>query len=72
MKLYYNTPYWLRPFVIKIYQIFGYKWFVMCKTPVGYMSSDILTFSQAKKECVTYKNKGYTEIRITHISNVKF
>ena len=44
----------------------------MCKTPVGYMSSDILTFKQAKKEFVTYKNEGYTEIRITHISNVKF
>ena len=54
----------------KFKQLIGYKYFVSCRTYMGYMSAGPLTLKQAKQQYREFKSWNYEEIEIIHCSRV--
>ena len=54
----------------KLKQLIGFKYYVSCRTHMGYMSCGPFTLKQAKKKCKALQSWKYSEIEIVHCSRV--
>lgn len=56
----------------KFLEFIGYKYYISCRTHLGYMSSGPFTLKQAKQKYRECKSWRYTDIEIVHYSRVIF
>ena len=56
----------------KLLEFLGYKYYVSCRTHMGYMSAGPFTLKQAKQEYRDCKSWNYTDIEIVHCSRVLY
>lgn len=57
---------------IKFKQLLGYKYYISCRTHIGYMLSGPFTLKQAKQKYRECKSWRYTDVEIVHYSHIIF
>ena len=56
----------------KFLEFIGYKYYVSCRTHLGYMSAGPFTLKQAKQEYRDCKSWNYKDVEIVHCSRVLY
>ena len=55
----------------KLKHLLGYKYYISCRTHIGYMSSGPFTLKQVKQKYRECKSWRYIDIEIVHCSHVR-